>query len=311
MSVATALLAGCGGSAQLDGPATQIASTDRAKAQDLLYVLGLQMSVVTYPEGKLVTQFSPPGGINGICSDTKGDIFVAGVNVDAPSAPIGGNIYEYAHGGTSPIAILNEPGLAPETCASDPVTGNLAVITDNRSSNFTEVAVYDAAAGNPTIYTIPKMDVPGYATYDGFGNLFVDSAGDGAQLAELPKGSSAFVDITLPQLDIARAILWDGKYLAIQAQDGYLRDAPVRIYRVQVSGSAGTIVGVVSFSGWLSGKVRIPYLRGSRIIARAFANSVGVWRYPAGGKILETFKIPGAGHSADIEAEALSVSPSR
>ena len=73
---------------------------------DLLYVGSEEYGifVLTFPQGKLVTQFEPPDSALplGMCSDQSGDVFVLAENNPE------GLIYEYAHGGTSPIATLDD-----------------------------------------------------------------------------------------------------------------------------------------------------------------------------------------------------------
>jgi hypothetical protein len=66
------------------------------------------------PKGKLVgtlTGFNSPAGE---CVDTAGDVFIVNSNTS--------QILEYAHGGTTPIATLSDPGYYPNGCAYDPTT---------------------------------------------------------------------------------------------------------------------------------------------------------------------------------------------
>ena len=63
-----------------------------------------------------LTGFATPYGE---CVDEKGDVFI--LNFDGES------IVEYAHGGTAPIATLNDPGEKPSGCSVNPATGDLAV----------------------------------------------------------------------------------------------------------------------------------------------------------------------------------------
>jgi hypothetical protein len=65
------------------------------------------------------------------------------------------------------------------------------------------------------------------------------------QFAEMPHGSTSFVDITLnKQLGpYPGAVQWDGKYVA-------LVDATTNVlYRVRVTGWTGTVVGMARFKG--------------------------------------------------------------
>src|SRR5580692_8962641 len=136
--VAAAMLASCGGSQppigapgsmrQTSAIATYIARggswmLPEAKSEDLLYVTSEpDLTILSYPQGKVVARISGNYGDSTICSDpNSGNVFV--VN---PS-----DIEEYAHGGTTPIATLSEPPgysfLAG--CAVDATTDNLAVAT--------------------------------------------------------------------------------------------------------------------------------------------------------------------------------------
>jgi hypothetical protein len=104
--------------------------------------------VYTYPQGRRVgtlTGFSEP---QGECSDASGNVFIVDFIPDATT------VYEFAHGGMSPIATLNDPadGFG---CAVDPLDGTVAVANTYDPSNFEDngdVAVYAGGHGNPTIY---------------------------------------------------------------------------------------------------------------------------------------------------------------
>src|SRR5579863_1388101 len=129
VAASIALLTACaaqgGGSAipTLVPPTASVA----ARASALLYVSDTvtgDVYVFSYPKGKLVqtlTGFADPAGE---CVDATGNVFVANTGSS--------NVLEYAHGGSSPIATLDDSGYFRVGCAVDPVTGNLAV------SNFPE-----------------------------------------------------------------------------------------------------------------------------------------------------------------------------
>src|SRR6202042_651602 len=88
---------------------------------DLVYISSYANAVYvySYPAGPLVGTLTGFNNPIGLCSDAKGNVWVTNAS--------GGNIVEYAHGGTSPIATLQDSGQTPEDCAVDPTTGNLAV----------------------------------------------------------------------------------------------------------------------------------------------------------------------------------------
>jgi hypothetical protein len=132
--VAAALLAGCGGSQPPIGasgamPQTSAIATHtthgkswmlpEARGRNLLYVSsGSSVYVYTYPRAKMVGVLADFEATRGECVDKAGDVFIidhyAGVD-------------EYAHGGTSPIAMLDPPWSFNLGCSVDPTTGNLAV----------------------------------------------------------------------------------------------------------------------------------------------------------------------------------------
>ena len=287
-----ALLAGCGGSQPFvaaSGAMTQSRVTathsqrggswmlPEAKSEDLLYVTGAGKSyVLSYPGGKLVGTIS--GGAAGACSDSSGNVFLAG---DA-------GIVEYAHGSTVPIATLSIPGsIQTDGCGVDPTTGNLAVTFESLSI-AENVAVFQDAQGTPATY---YTDFPTYfCGYDDQGNLFVDGWNGNLAISELPKGSGGVTEITLsPTLtDFPGQVQWDGTYLSIEGRE-HRRGAT--LYRLTVSGSTGSVIAKTQLrpadkdmgQSWIrDGQIFIPFgLRDAR--------NVGVWRYPQGGKPKITF----------------------
>ena len=91
-----------------------------------LYVSNNALGTVnayTYPEGRLVgtlTGFISPFGE---CTDAAGDVFIVAYS---DSSKKSSTIYEYAHGGTAPIATLSDPTVA-FGCAIDPRPATLRI----------------------------------------------------------------------------------------------------------------------------------------------------------------------------------------
>jgi hypothetical protein len=218
------------------------------------------------------------------CAPTKkGNVFVATLD---------DYILEYAHGGTTPIATLDDPGYYSEGCAVDPTTGN--------------VAVYRKAKGTPQLYSDPDFYTYWLCGYDSTGNLFVDGGGGSAWLAELPKASRTFTNFTVnPGIESPSGVQWDGMYLAIG--DGNHRGLG-GIYRVSVSGSTVTIVDHVSMPGPRSHRPRPIgqfWIQGDTVIGPSVL-TVGFWPYPRGGHPTEYLHGFGA---TELNGSAISSAP--
>jgi hypothetical protein len=250
----------------------------------LLYVTGgcHGTCVFSYPGGRLVGHLGVAGA--GLCSDKHGNIFV-------PTATGSGQavVYEYAHGGTTPIATSNVPGLLAEGCSADPTTGNLAVTYLCQNCDYGPVAIFQNAQGSPTSYEQAGVFLS-YCGYDNKGNLFADgSSGSQVALVELPKAGTSLKPITLNQhISVAGQVQWDGTYLAVEDLSN-----PV-IYQFKVSGSAAKRVGTTHLMGtgstaaqsWIqAGTVVVPFGANTHS-----PNEVGFWNYPAGGAATKVIK---------------------
>jgi hypothetical protein len=217
--------------------------------------------------------------------DKSGDVFVVDFGGEGGSA----GIVEYAHGGTSPIATLSDPGYNPQACSIDPTTGNLAV-TNGPAENggMGVVAIYADAKGDPTDYGDPKIDYMSFCGYDDKGNLFVDGTNsvETFKLDELPEGSSSFKGIKLTQAPSSPLNLqWAGKYIALAASNTV-------IYHVTVKGAKGIIVGTTLLNGPVSGIEMQFWIQGGTIIAPYGTgedpDEIGFWKYPTGGRVRKT-----------------------
>jgi hypothetical protein len=264
---------------------------------DLAYAAGRHgvLYVVTYPQGGLVGEVSLPifGNSGGICSDGNGDIFVPDVD----------EIVEYAHGGTEPVATLDDGSgnYKPIGCAVDPTTGNLAVTNYKDSSSGGNVAIYANAQGEPTFYSDSRIPNPFYCGYDNQGNLFIDGGGP---FAELPSGSGNFTNITLNRKKTAYGqVQWDGTYVTVTSQNAS------KIYRLQISGSKGTIIGTTQLKGPGRRATSQSWIQGSTIIAPIgpgqLDSRIGFWNYPSGGK---AFTIVNLGSRAEAVGVTVSAS---
>jgi hypothetical protein len=250
-----------------------------AKQQSLLYVSDLNsgdVGVFSYPRGRRkgkLTGFSSP---HGLCVDKKGDVFVTSEGT--------GNIIEFAHGGSTPIATLADPGYMPNGCSIDPTNGNLAVaniFADHSGGG--SIAVFKNAAGTPKIYTASNMFYYYFCGYDASGNLFVDGQNyhGVVALAELPARSKKMTPINVnQQIQYPGGIQWDGKYVAVVNR--YYLSGPSVIYQFTINGSQATLAGTTQLGS--SCDVLQFWIDGKRVIAPSGCTPyVQYFSYPAGG----------------------------
>jgi hypothetical protein len=293
-----AVLAGCGASQPTIGTAgampqsRAIASHAQrggswmlpdAKQHDLLYVSSeyKQVTVYSYPRGKLVGQLTGFDYPQGLCSDRSGNVFVAD--------EVGEKIYEYAHGGATPIATLDDYPNAPISCAVDRTTGNLAI--SGAYYQEASIQVFPKGKAPAKTYEYPSSTNFAWCTYDDEGNLFTVQhyayAGAGI-ITELPKGASQFVQISLDETFSAghHGIQWDGQYLAVSNPSGSTK-GPTPIYQVRVSGSSAQIVNTLELLSkpdradrWGS---EFWIQRGTIVYHTHTHKQMALWHYPTGG----------------------------
>jgi hypothetical protein len=292
IGAATALLAGCGGSQPAIGapgamPQSRAAAQHavrggswmlpEAKSERLLYVSafgGSGVYVLNYPRLKLVGQLTGFFGTTGVCSNASGDIFVTDFQAS--------DIEEFAHGGTSPIQTLADPGYRPFECSVDPATGDLAVTNYQTSqSGAGNVAIFQGSEGQPQFYSDTNISWYWGCSYDDRGNLFITGVSGASDFAELSQGSQNFRDLSLPFKP--SGIAWDGRYLTIGSVPR--NSSGSVIDRVRLSGDSVNIVksipldppskhhAFIMFYAFTSGKVTAAYN----------LQHVGLWTYPKGG----------------------------
>jgi hypothetical protein len=284
-----ALVSGCGGQqipAAVDAPGdaifTRPVTPDRrpswvspdAKKIPLLYVSDLgtgDVYIYAYRTGVLkgtLTGFNRPWGL---CTDRVGNVYVTDIAATL--------IHKYAHGGTKPIATLNDPGETPGGCAVDPTTGDLAIANvSTLGSDPGDVAIYHK--GRPPRHTFKAKGINfyEYCGYDNAGNLFVDGQKNGAfAFAELSAGSHVFTDIDLNAgIPFGGSVQWDGAHVAV---GDYVAE---KIDEFDIGPSGATEVGSTPLQGasfavqfWIDGpKVISPDANGADVL---------FWNYPAGG----------------------------
>jgi hypothetical protein len=305
-----ALLAGCGGS-QIPqsyvgtpmGVATQLPSqmanvnedssrswiAPAAKADALVYVSPSEgppkVEVYSWKDHTLVGTLTGFVSPKHLCADKAGNVFIP----DGDSS----QIFEYAHGGTSPIQTLTDVDHTPIACSSDDVTGNLAVV-DYDVKGF-GIAIYHNASGKPMHEYPDNFRVIAFTGYDAAGNLFVDGKNhsDHFVFAELPNGEKSFTHIEIEPANFTPlepgSIQWDGKYIVVGDE------AYGSANRFTVTGSTGTYEGRTYLLGG-DGPIRqfwIPKfpanVQAKHIVAAQYHvrdieyGDVGFWSYPKGG----------------------------
>lgn len=301
------MLAACTGVQLQDSVPTGTASHDRygswiaasAVGRTLFYAGGDDASYVFDTTGKVVGEIAEKSF--GTCSDRNGDVFFTQFE----------KIVEYAHGATTPTSDYGAPGTV-YSCSVDPTTGNLAAVVLCISGCVSEVAIWRSPGDPLQTYTDRKLKSLLYCGYDNNGNLYVDgSNGSRFGLAELPaRDRRALKNITVEQnIRFPAQVQWDGRYVAVEK-----KNSPA-IYRVQISGSEGRIVGTVALTGvgaratqsWLhKGEIAVPT---GPTTKRAI--EIIFWNYPAGGHPTKTFSNFISGGHAMIDGITVSVPPTK
>jgi len=261
-----------------------------ASSQDLMYLSdgdNGNVYVLTYPQGQEVGTLT---GLNahgsGECADSIGDIFVT-----TSSAFHTGTIYEFAHGGTTPIATLSDPG-APAGCSFDQVTGNLAVSNYYDESNYGngDVAIYTQAQGSPALLKDGNQYEFYRCGYDNAGNLFVSTFANfqgKPALLEVPSGSDSFVQIAVKFRwdDVhSSTVQWDGSYITVSTRVPKTH-ATQKIIRLSISGTAATGVGRTEIEATTQ-DFGPSWIQAGRIVAvySHHGRDVGIWAYPQGSR---------------------------
>jgi DNA-binding beta-propeller fold protein YncE len=293
LSIASALLAACGGSQppigvpgampQSPSIATHAARggswvAPEASGTDLVYTvdnIANQVDIYSYPVGTLygtLTGFNSPVGA---CIDKAQNVWI--VN-QGPA-----EVIEYAHGGNSPIATLRVPGDWPYGCAVDPTTGNLAVTYNNNN-----IAIFQNAKGSPTTYVDSSMSWMHYCGYDATANLFLVGDDNYANRRLVELSGNSFTTIALPvNIQDTGAVQWDGQYVAVEAYNWPGEHKPIKIYGLKISGRQATLESTVQLATRLERREYFPqFWIFSKTIVEAANNGrqLNFWHYPAGGR---------------------------
>jgi hypothetical protein len=220
----------------------------------------------------------------------------------ASYSQLSGTIYEYAHGGQTPIAELSDPGFA-QSCAVDPVTGDLAVANGYDANNpynphLGSIAVYAGAQGNPTIYYSQRFSV-GACGYDDNSDLYLAGgtlSSDQWLLLRLARGASHLQRVGLDKKLhgdglFSPSVQWDGQHMTISSVVGTRRSrnrGNVAVYQLSISGSRAKVIGTTEL-------VALPpnmhggqsWIQGIAIVGADYRHNEGwvsYWAYPEGGE---------------------------
>ena len=214
-----------------------------AKQQWLIYVSdGASGTVDVYnyrsKTGKLYGQLTGLNFPYGQCIDGAGNVYV----VDNGTA----EVYEFAHGGTTPIATVADQFGYPTGCSVNPKNGDMAITNfDSLSSGGGGVVIASGGlSGKQTNYSgtaLYRAFPPGY---DPAGNLFVQGTDYSGvpSFQELPAGKKAFKPLNGLAVGFPGSVAWDGKYLTATDQN-YRFNYTTMIYRITVTSGEVKIAG--------------------------------------------------------------------
>jgi hypothetical protein len=262
--------------------------------------------------GKLYGQITGFVSPYGQCVDKAGNVYVADSS--------GTKIYEFAHGGITPIATATDEYGMPLGCSVDPTTGNVAVGNFSGPSNSGTSGGVDiftgGLSGKQTNYAdanLYHLYPPGYDTK---GNLFVQATDYSGypDFAELPAGKKQFTLLSGLKIYFPGSVQWDGFYLSVVDQN-YLYYDTTMIYRITVSGSTVSVVRSTHLiddcypgTNWMA-EVQ-PFVSGTtRKLNAVVAGNLncptryGFWNYTNGGtpkRIIPTTISPGVVYGQSV-----------
>jgi hypothetical protein len=235
-----------------------------------------------YKSLKLLDQITGLSEPQGMCSHKK----------TAWLANTGGSDFIHYNAAGKVIGILPDPGEYPVGCAVDK-RGDLAganIISTNSGPG--SVSIWAGGHGSPTNYPITGMTRVYFLAYDPHGNLFADGsdASGTFELAELAKGASAFVPLTVDgaTINFPGNLQYAYGALAIGDQSGSAGHSIV--YQAHVSGTVATIVSKTELNDALDAVASCITPFGTIIVTDAADLEVQIYAYPGGGSPLHTIQ---------------------
>lgn len=273
---------------------------------------GGQIDIFHYPSGKLGGYIAGVGA-GGMCVDAKGDVYVV---------TLGTTVYEYAHGGTSPLKEFSASGVG---CSVD-AKNDLAVTT------FSPGGVEVFAKGDPSkgkTYSGGPCTYQWTMGYDENGNLIgVGEESTGAIVAcALLAGSKSITALSgccqSPiTIDSPGGTMWDGKYIALGDQEaaGKFETGiwPAALSGTTLSSHREAVFTDTCYSDYadvldpfIFGKKNTPvnHRRGTIMVGTDLwcndngSTGVEFWHYPQGGNPYKVWSGDGASGAVAVTIE--------
>lgn len=298
LSLGAALLTACGGTQQPIYVAGRVASEPDGRAahnhrkswmlpeasgEDLLYIANYKagsVNVYSYKTLKLVGMLSGLNGPNGECTDRTGNVYIVNSRSDS--------IVEYPHGGTSPIATIDDYPYYPNDCGIDSTTGDLCVANLDATPLYGNLAIYKKARGMPSLYSDQNPYIAYYfsCAYDPDGNAYVDASfvDGGLIYDELAVGAKKLTRFRLGRAARHGGTLrWDGRYMAVNDGGNRVRRFDIgsreRAYHDGQTILRTSVGGISKF--WVYAKGRSREIIGTV----QTKNEIQIWTYPAGSSL--------------------------
>jgi hypothetical protein len=233
-----------------------------------------EVQMFDFPSNTYIGQLAaPPEGFSepqGMCSDNKGNVYLANTGVQS--------IDEFAHDGTY-VRTLSDTGQYPVGCAFDKSTGNLAVSNIiSTSDGAGSISVYTNATGTPTnyagggfqrIYFLAYMGKTGVLYFDGENTSYAVAYGS------LSNGSITPINITGGTIEFPGSVNYSAKTKSMNIGD---QEGAV-LYQISPTGAITGSTPLTGASDIVQGTIK-----GSSFIGPDAGNAdVEIFAYPAGG----------------------------
>jgi hypothetical protein len=266
----------------LPAPFQVVAVSKSTSSGALLYVandsVAAGVSIVTFPQGKVVGTITNIGYPRGVCADTSGHVWITAYLHGKTFA-----LYEFARGATTPLHTVRKKAQF-NGCTVDQ-RGNVVVLTANQFVGSLEIWP-PSLQGRPRVIKIP-ID-PLSAVFDDRGNLYIKGfSGSDPEFGELPEGSKkmTFLGMKRGGYFASDCVGWDGTYVTIGR---YARRGGINRLTI-----AGRYVKVASVVHLRDSELLAQYaIAGNTIVATqrgSNAKRIGLYDYPAGGKPTAVF----------------------